>query len=224
MISEIIKFLHDLTDPDQLIGLLSTVFSGWWAYALLFGIVFAETGLLVGFVLPGDSLLFTLGIVAGAGELDVVLLIILLCTAAILGDSFGYMLGRRTGPMIFSRPDSRFFKKEYVHKTQMFFEKYGGKTIIYARFLPVIRSFAPFMAGVGNMNYNRFLMFNVVGAVIWTVSLTLAGYFLGNIPVVKANFEKVILAIILLSFTPMFLEVLRAWKKRRQDRNALIKE
>ena len=207
MIQEFFKFIHTLTTPDLLIQLLASVFSGWWAYALLFGIVFAETGLLVGFVLPGDSLLFALGIVAGAGELNIISLIVLLMVAAILGDSFGYYLGHKTGPMIFKKEDSRFFKKEYVFKTAEFFEKYGGKTIIFARFLPVIRSFAPFMAGVGSMKYDQFLFYNVTGAAAWVLSMTLGGYFLGNIEIVRAHFEKVILAIILISLIPVFMEI-----------------
>ena len=146
MIHALLDFLRTLTTPDRLIHLLSTVLSGWLGYATLTAIVFAETGLLVGFVLPGDSLLFTIGVVAGAGELNLTIIIVLLIAACLAGDYCGYLLGRRTGPAIFNRPDSRFFKQEYLQRTNAFYEKHGGKTIIYAKFVPVIRTFAPFVA------------------------------------------------------------------------------
>src|SRR5262249_23706684 len=154
------------------------------------GIVFAETGLLVGLFLPGDSLLFTVGVVTGAGQLDIVQVSILLAAASILGDQSGYFLGHRTGPAIFSRRDSRLFKQEYVTRTQKFYARHGGKTLIYAKFVPIVRTFAPFMAGVGRMSYFRFLSFNVFGGLGWVISMTLAGYFLGGIPVIRRNFEK----------------------------------
>ena len=215
MIQEFINLTRTLTTPERLIDLLSSVLTGWWAYLILFIIVFSETGLLIGVVLPGDSLLFALGVVAGAGKLDIGILVVVLCVAAVLGDSFGYALGRNTGPMIFNKPDSRFFKKEYVYKTQKFFEKYGGKTIIFARFLPVVRSFAPFLAGVGQMNYNHFLIYNIVGALAWVFIMVFGGYFLGNVEWVRANFEKVIFAVIFASFLPVIFEYLRnRWKKQ----------
>src|SRR5262245_11093048 len=143
MIEQVIDALRILTTPERLIQLLTTVLSGWLGYAMLFAVVFAETGLLVGFFLPGDSLLFTVGVVAGAGGLDLLTINIVLMIAAIVGDTVGYLLGRQTGPRIFNRPDSRFFKHEHLERTQAFYEKHGGKTIIYARFVPIVRTFAP---------------------------------------------------------------------------------
>src|SRR5947209_7230752 len=148
-----LEFLRTLTDPERLISFLSSVVTGWYGYLLLFLIVFAETGLLVGFIFPGDSLLFTIGVVAGAGGLDIRVICAVLAVASILGDQSGYFLGFRTGPHIFNRPDSRFFKQEYVRRTQEFYDKYGGKTLIMAKFVPIVRTFAPFMAGVGRMKY-----------------------------------------------------------------------
>lgn len=210
MIHSLIEFLRSLTDPERLLNLVSTVLSGWYGYAALFAIVFSETGLLVGFFLPGDSLLFTVGVVAGAGGLDIVLVIVLLSIAAILGDSTGYFLGRQTGPKIFSRPDSRLFKQEYVTRTHAFYEKYGGKTIIFARFVPIVRTFAAFIAGVGRMPYGKFLPFSLCGATGWIFIMTMLGYNLGSQPFVRRNFDKVILAIIFLSLLPTIIEVVRS--------------
>ena len=154
MLHSLLEFLRTLTTPELLIHLLSTAMSGWLGYAMLTGIVFAETGLLVGFVLPGDSLLFTIGVVAGAGELNLPVIMLLLTCACLFGDWCGYLLGRRAGPAIFSRPDSRFFKQEYLQRTHAFYEKHGGKTIIYAKFVPIIRTFAPFVAGVAKMHFS----------------------------------------------------------------------
>src|SRR5687768_8067809 len=158
MIKEAFEFIfRTLTEPEKLIELLSTGLSGWHGYLLLFAIVFAETGLLVGFLLPGDSLMFTVGVVAGAGKLDLLWINVVLIAAAIIGDAVGYSLGKSTGPRIFNRPNSRLFRREYLTKTQEFYERHGGKTIIYARFVPIIRTFAPFVAGVAGMRYSRFL-------------------------------------------------------------------
>lgn len=200
---------RSLTNPDLLIQLLSQVVTGWFGYALLAGIVFAETGLLVGLFFPGDSLLFTVGVVAGAGGLDIVRIAAVLIVASIAGDQTGYWLGRRTGPAIFSRKDSRLFKQEYVAATTRFYEKHGGKTLIYAKFVPIVRTFAPFMAGVGRMNYWRFLSFNIWGGLGWVLLATLAGYNLGGIPVIRRNFEKVVLGIVFLSIAPMLIHVLK---------------
>ena len=213
MIHAILDFLRSLTNPDRLIHLLATLLSGWLGYAVLFGIVFSETGLLVGFFLPGDSLLFTVGVVAGAGQLNIVLVNLVLMLAAMLGDSTGYLLGRQTGPRIFSRPDSRFFKQEYIARTKAFYERYGGKTIIFARFLPIIRTFAAFVAGVGQMPYLRFLPFSVCGGVGWVFLMTMLGYVLGKKPFVHDHFDAVILAIIFLSLLPT---VIHAVKERRR--------
>src|SRR5882757_2295678 len=205
MVQFLLDIWRSLTDPDRLIHLLSQVITGWLGYALLAGVVFAETGLLVGLFLPGDSLLFTIGVVAGAGGLDIVQISLLLVIASIAGDQSGYFLGYRTGPRIFSRRDSVVFKQEYVTRTQAFFAKHGGKTLIYAKFVPIIRTFAPFMAGVGEMPYMRFLMFNVWGGLGWVLSATLAGYYLGGIPVIRQNFEKVVLGIVFLSVAPLLI-------------------
>ena len=213
MIHAILDFLRSLTKPDRLIHLLATLLSGWLGYAVLFGVVFSETGLLVGLFLPGDSLLFTVGVVAGAGQLNIVLVNLVLMLAAMLGDSTGYLLGRQTGPRIFSRPDSRFFKQEYIARTKAFYERYGGKTIIFARFLPIIRTFAAFVAGVGQMPYLRFLPFSVCGGVGWVFLMTMLGYVLGKKPFVHDHFDAVILAIIFLSLLPT---VIHAVKERRR--------
>jgi membrane-associated protein len=214
MVHGIIEFLKALTDPERLIQLLTTIMSGWLGYALLFAVVFSETGLLFGFFLPGDSLLFTVGVVAGAGDLNIILVNVVLMAAAIIGDTTGYALGRATGPRIFNRPDSRLFKRDHLLQTHAFYEKHGGKTIIYARFIPIIRTFAPFVAGVGEMNYGRFLSFNVFGGIGWVALMTLLGYGLGGVPLVRRHFEKVILLIIVVSLAPAVLEVLKARKRR----------
>ncbi len=209
---------HSLTNPDGLLHLLTAVFTGAWGYALLAGIVFAETGLLVGLFLPGDSLLFTIGVVSGAGGLDIFQILLVLTVASVAGDQSGYFLGNRTGSRIFSRPDSRFFKQEYVTRTMEFFKRHGGKTLIYAKFVPIVRTFAPFMAGVGKMRYIRFLSFNVFGGIGWVLSMTLAGYFLGGVPLIRRNFEKVVLGIALVSVLPVMLQYVQSRRARARDR------
>jgi membrane-associated protein len=213
MIHAILDFLRSLTNPDRLIHLLATLLTGWLGYAVLFGIVFSETGLLVGLFLPGDSLLFTVGVVAGAGKLNIVLVNAVLMMAAMVGDSTGYLLGRQTGPRIFSRPDSRFFKQEYVTRTKAFYEKYGGKTIMFARFVPIIRTFATFVAGVGQMPYLRFLPFSVCGGMGWVLLMTTLGYGLGNVKFVHEHFDAVILAIIAISLAPTVIHAVRERRK-----------
>src|SRR5580693_8367539 len=210
MIHALLDFLRTLTTPERLIHLLSTVMSGWLGYAMLTAIVFVETGLLVGFVLPGDSLLFTIGVVAGAGELNLVVIMLLLVCATMLGDWSGYLLGRRAGPAIFNRPDSRFFKQEHLRRTQAFYDKHGGKTIIYAKFVPVIRTFAPFVAGVANMRYRSFISFDVFGAVGWVVSMTVLGSLLGEVAIVRRNFEKLVLLVIFVSVLPVMIHAIRS--------------
>ncbi len=209
MIGPFLDFLRTLTNPERLIHLLSTAMSGWLGYAMLSGIVFAETGLLVGFVLPGDSLLFTIGVVAGAGELNLVVIMTLLTCASMLGDWSGYLLGRRIGPAVFNRPDSRFFKQEHLQRTKAFYEKHGGKTIIYAKFVPIIRTFAPFVAGVANMRYVRFLSFDIFGGIGWVFSMTILGYMLGGIPIVRRHFEKFVLLVIFISVLPLIMHALK---------------
>jgi membrane-associated protein len=182
---------------------------GGWIYGLLFLIVFCETGLVVTPFLPGDSLLFVAGTIAGAGSMNAHLLVALLFMAAALGDSLNYAIGHYIGPKVFKYEDSWFFKKAYVERTHRFFERHGGKTIILARFVPIVRTYAPFVAGIGRMDYGRFLLFNVVGAAAWVASLCYAGYFFGNLPVVKNNLSLVILGIIILSISPGIIELLR---------------
>jgi len=217
MIHALLDFLRTLTTPERLIEFLSTVVSGWWGYAMLTAIVFAETGLLVGFVLPGDSLLFTIGVVVGAGQLNLALILLLLSCACLLGDWCGYLLGRRAGPAIFKRKDSRFFKQEYLQRTQAFYDKHGGKTIIYAKFVPIIRTFAPFVAGVANMPFRRFLAFDIFGGVGWVFSMTILGYFLGEVAMVRRNFEKFVLLIIFVSLLPVIWQVLKAKFQRTSE-------
>jgi len=217
MLQSLLDFLRALTTPERLIQLLSTVVSGWLGYAMLAGIVFAETGLLVGFFLPGDSLLFTIGVVAGAGQLNLPVIMLLLTCSCLLGDWSGYLLGRRAGPAIFKRPDSRFFKQEHLQRTKAFYEKHGGKTIIYAKFVPIIRTFAPFVAGVANMPYSRFLSFDVFGAIGWVSSMTVLGYLLGEIPLVRRHFEKFVLLVIFLSLLPLLIHALRAKSERKPE-------
>lgn len=210
MIHDILDLYRTLTNPDRLIHLLSTLFSGWLGYAVLFGVVYSETGLLVGFFLPGDSFLFTVGVVAGAGSLNIVVVNLILMAGAMLGDSTGYLLGRNTGPKIFNRPDSRLFKQAYVKRTHAYYERYGGKTIVIARFVPIVRTFAAFMAGVAEMPYLRFLPFSVCGGVGWVFLMTMLGYTLGSVPIVRANFDKAILVIVFLSLLPTFFEIFKA--------------
>lgn len=186
---------------------------GVWIYAILFLIVFLETGVVVTPFLPGDSLLFVAGAIAAAGEMNVHGVVLLLTVAAILGDSLNYAVGRYLGPRVFRFEDTRFFKRAYIDRTHAFFEKHGGKTIIIARFIPIIRTYAPFVAGIGAMPYGRFAMFNVTGAILWVVLLTYAGYFFGNLPLVRNNLTLVILGIIVLSILPGIIEFLRARRR-----------
>ena len=208
MIAQLVGFLRSLTDPDKLIYLLSTVITGWYGYLALFLIVFSESGLLVGFFLPGDSLLFTVGVVAGAGKLNVLLMIVLLSGASILGDGSGFYLGSTLGYRLFSNPKSRIFRREYLERTHAFYERHGGKTILYAKFVPIIRTFAAFIAGVGKMSYPRFLAFNIFGAIGWVTSMIMLGYLLGGVPIIRHNFEKVVLLIIAISLLPAVLQVI----------------
>jgi membrane-associated protein len=183
---------------------------GSWAYAILFCIVFMETGLVVTPFLPGDSLLFAAGALSGAGALDISVVIPLLITAAVCGDNLNYLIGRHVGPRVFHE-GNRFFKQEYLFRTHDFYEKHGGKTLVLARFVPIVRTFAPFVAGIGRMRYPRFLAFSIAGGTFWVCFFGLLGHFFGSMPVVKENFSIAVLAIIALSLTPMVIEV---WKAR----------
>jgi membrane-associated protein len=185
---------------------------GTWTYAILFLIIFCETGLVVTPFLPGDSLLFAAGAISALGTLDPVVLGFLLVVAAIIGDTVNYWVGAWVGPRAFSG-EIRFLKKEYLDRTHAFYERHGGKTIILARFVPIIRTFAPFVAGVGAMTYSRFLAYNVIGAVLWVGLFVPIGYFFGNLPQVKENFSLVILGIIALSVLPIVFEVVRGMRQ-----------
>lgn len=197
-------------DPNYLLDTYSI-----WGLLL---IVFAESGLLIGFFLPGDSLLFTCGLLITSGDLDFPLwaAIALICLAAVLGDQAGYMFGKKVGPSLFNRPDSRLFKQENVTKAHEFFEKYGPKSLVLARFVPIVRTFTPIIAGVSGMKYRSFLIFNVIGGVLWGAGVTLLGSWLGNVPVVKNNIEAMLILIVLVSVIPIGFEFLRARGKNKK--------
>ena len=202
------QVLQALTDPAALYELVR-----WGGYVALVAIVFTETGLLIGFFLPGDSLLITAGLVAAAGGLDIWLLNVLLSVAAITGDSVGYAIGYRTGPHLFTRENSRWFSRSHLDRTREFYERHGGKTIVLARFIPIIRTFAPVVAGVGRMDYRRFLAYNVLGGIGWVLGLTWAGYLLGRtIPDIGRYIHIVIAVVIVVSLIPIGVEW---WRARR---------
>lgn len=186
---------------------------GPWLFLILFLIIFAETGLVVTPILPGDSMLFVTGAIAATGAFDIHLMVLTLIVAAILGDSVNYQIGNACGLKLFSGSGARFFKREYLDKTHAFYERHGGKTVIIARFAPIVRTFAPFVAGVGAMTYPRFFAYNVIGGVLWVASFSYAGYFFGNLPVVRQNLSLLILAIVVLSILPGVIEFLRQRKR-----------
>ena len=192
---------------------------GVWTYAILFCIIFLETGLVVTPFLPGDSLLFAAGTFCALGSIDVASILISLSVAAIGGDTVNYWIGHATGPKAFSKEKSRFLNKEYLERTHRFYERYGGKTIILARFVPIIRTFAPFVAGIGSMTYSRFIVFNVAGGIAWVALFVSAGYFFGNIPFIKSNFTLVIMAIIVISVLPGVIEFLRERSRHKKGEN-----
>ena len=188
---------------------------GTWVYVLLFLIVFCETGLVVTPFLPGDSLLFVVGALAATGGLSIELVIVLLVSAALLGDNVNYWTGRWLGPRVFRWEDSIFFNRKHLDRTRAFYDRHGGKTIVIARFMPFVRTFAPFVAGIGRMPYPRYMAFCIGGALLWVISLTMLGYFFGNIPVVKKNLTVVIIGIIVLSLLPLFFEFVRSRRAAR---------
>jgi membrane-associated protein len=194
---------------------------GTWTYAILFAIVFCETGLVVTPFLPGDSLLFAAGALAGAGALKIGILLPLIVAAAVLGDNLNYFIGRTVGPRVFTEKHNRFFKREHLMRTHDFYERHGGKTLVLARFVPILRTFAPFVAGIGRMHYPRFLAFSIAGGVFWVSSFTLLGYFFGGLPVVQENFSIAVIAVILISVIPILTEV---WKARRARTRAIARE
>jgi membrane-associated protein len=203
MFEWVMDLLHQIYDVEGIIR--------WGGLLMLVAIVFAETGLMVGFFLPGDSLLVTAGVFAAAGHLDIISLLFWVTLAAIVGDQLGYYIGYRTGPRIFRRQDSLLFKRDHLIRAREFYERHGGKTIILARFIPVIRTFAPVVAGVGQMEYRRFVMFNVVGGFLWVWSMTLLGVTLGNvIPDIDRHIHVVIAVVVFLSILPAIIEYIRS--------------
>lgn len=220
---ETVQFVVDIfLHIDEHLNVIITNY-GAWSYALLFAIIFMETGFVVTPFLPGDSLLFAAGTFAALGSLNVYFLWLLLFAAAVLGDTVNYWIGHTVGTSVFDR-NYRFLKREHLERTQAFYEKHGGKTIVLARFVPIVRTFAPFVAGVGMMSYGRFIFYNVFGAFIWTGLFLFLGFFFGNIPFVRRNFEIVIPAIILISVLPMLVEYVRGRNRRRQlqaEQNAM---
>ncbi len=223
------ELLHTFIDIfrhlDKHLGDIITQY-GAWTYAILFIVIFCETGLVVTPFLPGDSLLFAAGIFTGKGLLDPIWLFLLLTFSAVLGDAVNYAIGKYLGPKVLKNDNSRIFKRQYLEKTHAFYEKYGGKTIIIARFVPIVRTFAPFVAGVGSMTYRRFFAYNVIGAILWVAICVGAGYMLGEVPIVKDNFEIAVLLIIFVSILPMVIEYLkvRAEKKRAAVNKASCQE
>jgi membrane-associated protein len=205
-------YIHLFTDwflhLDQKLEFLINTYQGW-IYLILFLVIFVETGLVIMPFLPGDSLLFAAGAFCALGSMNIIYVILLLFIAAFLGDTVNYLIGSYLGPKVFKR-DYMLIKRSHLQHTTDFFEKHGPKTIIIARFIPIVRTFAPFVAGIGKMNYGKFLSFNVIGGALWVVSITLAGFFLGNMPFVKKNFEFVVLGIIVVSIMPPIIEFLKS--------------
>jgi len=211
-IGKIVDFVLHL--DTHLGGLIQTY--GFWTYLILFLVIFCETGLVVTPFLPGDSLLFAAGALAASGSFKIGWLFLILAVAAVLGDTVNYWIGKIVGPKVFSKEKSRIFKKEYLDRTHRFYEKYGTETIILARFVPIVRTFAPFVAGIGRMSYGKFLSYNVIGGLLWVALFTFGGYFFGNMAFVKKNFSLVIIAIILISLIPILWEFLKHRKKKSE--------
>lgn len=204
-----IEFLADfILNIDKHLDLLLRQ-HGLWIYLIVFIIVFCETGLVVTPFLPGDSLLFALGAIAASGSIDIGITYAVISSAAILGNIVNYQIGYAVGPKIFFKENVRFFNKEYLIRTRLFYERHGGKTVVFARFLPIFRTFAPFVAGIGRMNYKRFTFYNLIGCVAWVTTFLVGGYYFGNIPFIKQNFTLVIIAIIVISLMPAMIQFLR---------------
>ncbi|MBI4029403.1 MAG: DedA family protein [Candidatus Blackburnbacteria bacterium] len=213
---EILKFFLHL---DTQLAYWINVF-GPLTYVFIFLIIFAETGFVFTPFLPGDSLLFVIGTLAGSGFLNIWLVYVVLLAAAIFGDTVNYWAGHQFGTRVFTKENSKLFNKEYLKKTQEFYKKHGGKTIILARFIPIIRTFAPFVAGVGRMNYSTFFFYNVIGGFLWVTSLTFAGYFFGGLPIIKNNFEYAVVGIIFVSLIPVFTEYAKSRRVSKSSSNA----
>lgn len=205
MLGAIIDFILNI---DQHLQVLAADY-GLWVYAILFLIIFCETGLVVTPLLPGDSLLFAAGGLAAIGEMNVHLMVVILVIAAVLGDATNFYIGKYFGHRLFANPDSKIFRRSYLEKTHAFYTKHGGKTIILARFVPIVRTFAPFVAGMSNMNYAQFSRYNIIGALLWVPIFSYLGYFFANIPIVRDNLSLVLIAIILLSVLPGVIEIVR---------------
>jgi membrane-associated protein len=221
-IVENVTWLMSLAKPDNLKNLLNLGGPWWVSYCILATIIFAETGLLVGFFLPGDSLLFSAGFLASSGLLNIVGLIILLCVAAIVGDALNYYLGLQAGEHVFEKGRLWFVKHSHLMAAKAFYDKHGGKAIVLARFVPLVRTFTPFVAGVARMRYRDFVFYNVVGGIGWVTSMSLAGYFLGSIPIIQRHFEKVVILIIVISVLPVVFEVLKHWWTGRTTPDSLV--
>ncbi len=206
MIGTVIDFILHI---DQHLTALSAQY-GMWIYAILFLIIFCETGLVATPFLPGDSLLFAAGGIAAVGGMNIHIMVLILLVAAILGDTVNFMIGKYFGAKLFSNPDSKIFRRAYLEKTHAFYEKHGGKTIIIARFVPIVRTFAPFVAGMGDMHYGKFIRYNIIGALAWVLLFSYLGYFFANIPLVKNNLGLVLGAIIVISILPAVIEIVRA--------------
>ena len=206
MIGTVIDFILHI---DQHLTALSAQY-GMWIYAILFLIIFCETGLVATPFLPGDSLLFAAGGIAAVGGMNIHIMVLILLVAAILGDAVNFMIGKYFGAKLFSNSDSKIFRRAYLEKTHAFYEKHGGKTIIIARFVPIVRTFAPFVAGMGDMHYGRFIRYNIIGALAWVLLFSYLGYFFANIPLVKNNLGLVLGAIIVISILPAVIEIVRA--------------
>lgn len=219
---ENIQWLMSLAKPDNLKGLVNLGGPWWVSYLILATIIFAETGLLVGFFLPGDSLLFSAGFLASTGVFNVSGLIVLLCVAAIVGDALNYYLGLQMGEYVFEKGRLRFVKHSHLLAAKAFYEKHGGKAIVLARFVPLVRTFTPFVAGVARMRYRDFVFYNVVGGIGWVCSMTTAGYFLGRIPIIQQNFEKVVIGIVVVSVLPIVIEVFKHWRTGHTTPDSLV--
>jgi membrane-associated protein len=205
IITTLIDFILHI---DQHLQFIVTQY-GIWIYVILFVLIFCETGLVVTPFLPGDSLLFAAGGIAAVGEMNIHLMVVLLLAAAIIGDAINFSIGKKFGTHLFTNPQSRIFRQIYLQKTQEFYAKHGGKTIIIARFVPIVRTFAPFVAGMGHMHYGQFLRYNCIGAILWVVLFSYAGYFFGNLPFIKQNLSLILIIIIAISLLPAIIEMLR---------------
>lgn len=211
------QFLNIILNLDTYLAYVISIF-GSWTYLILFLAIFSETGIIIVSFLPGDSLLFIIGALSAGRELNLILSIVILSLAAILGDTVNYYIGKFIGPKIFNKESSRFFNRKHLMEAHDFYEEYGGKTIILARFIPIIRAFAPFVAGIGLMPYKKFLSYNVIGGICWVLIFTLLGYFCGNLPVIKDNFSLLVIGIIIISGLPIIIQILVKNLKNRKSK------